>query len=24
MYSFDYAYLLEPVRDWLMQQKRGK
>ena len=24
MYSFDYAYLLEPARDWLMQQKRGK
>lgn len=22
MYSFDYAYLLEPARDWLMQQKR--
>lgn len=24
MYSFDYAYLLEPARDWLMQQKREK
>ena len=24
MYSFDYAYLLEPARDWLMQQRRGK
>lgn len=24
MYSFDYAYLLEPARDWLMAQKRGK
>ena len=24
MYSFDYAYLLEPARDWLMNQKKGK
>ena len=24
MYSFDYAYLLEPARDWLMRQKKGK
>ncbi|WP_241009111.1 hypothetical protein [Aggregatibacter actinomycetemcomitans] len=24
MYSFDYAYLLEPARDWLMAQRRGK
>ena len=24
MYSFDYAYLLEPARDWLMQQRREK
>ena len=24
MYSFDYAYLIEPARDWLMQQKREK
>lgn len=22
MYSFDYAYLLKPVRDWLFQQKK--
>ena len=24
MYSFDYAYLLEPARTWLFQQKRSK
>lgn len=24
MYSFDYAYLLEPARDWLMSQRKGK
>ena len=24
MYSFDYAYLLEPARDWLMEQRRDK
>ncbi|MBH5328477.1 pyrroline-5-carboxylate reductase [Eikenella sp. S3360] len=24
MYSFDYAYLLEPARDWLMKQQRGR
>lgn len=24
MYSFDYTYLLEPARDWLMSQKKGK
>ena len=24
MYSFDHAYLLEPARDWLFKQSRGK
>ena len=24
MYSFDYAYLLEPTHNWLMQQKQKK
>ncbi len=24
MYSFDYAYLLEPARDWLMQQRKSR
>lgn len=22
MYSFDYAYLLEPARDWLLNQRK--